>query len=91
MALSSSSPRRTAKPFDRVGARDFSRKINRQLLARNFQIVGAVAVPAFEGDQYCSGTAYKLVDVAADGAFIRSFADVQKLAATGEGAPTWAN
>lgn len=43
-----------------IGTRDFSVKARKALAARNIAIVGIQAVSAFEGDLYCSGTAYVL-------------------------------
>lgn len=72
-----------------IGKRDFSVAVNRQLAARGFVIVGIQAVPAYEGDVYFSGTAYRLIDTSADGSFVRTYAQVKSLAETGEGAPKW--
>jgi len=38
----------------------FSKKIINALSRKGVSFVGTQAVPAFEGDQYFSGTAYKL-------------------------------
>lgn len=61
-----------------MGKRDFSKKTLRSLAKRGIEIVGSVAVPAFEGDSYFSGVAYQLVQN--DCLFIRSFMDVLALA-----------
>ena len=62
-----------------MGKRDFSRKTLRALAKKDIEIVGSVAVPAFEGDPYFSGVAYQLVQDD-ECSFIRSFADVLALA-----------
>lgn len=40
--------------------KDFSRKTLKQLASKNINIMGVQAIPAFEGDQYFSGTGYVL-------------------------------
>lgn len=59
-------------------ARDFSAATRKALAVRNIAIVGAQAVPAFEGDAYFSGTAYML-SIAGVGC-LRSFYEVLALA-----------
>jgi len=41
--------------------KDFSKRTLAQLAKKGISILSACAVPAFEGDQYFSGTAYTLV------------------------------
>jgi len=39
---------------------DFSKKTLSLLSKKNISVIGAQAIPSFEGDLYFSGTAYKL-------------------------------
>lgn len=43
-----------------VAQKDFSKKTLAGLSKKGVSVVGVVAVPAFEGDKYFSGTAYQL-------------------------------
>lgn len=60
-------------------ARDFSAVTRRALLRKGIRIVGAQAVPAFDGDRYFSGVAYML-DINGCGC-LRRFSEVLELAA----------
>lgn len=59
-------------------ARDFSKKTLSALSKKGIAVVGAQAIPAFEGDQYFTGTGYKLVR---DGClYVRTFQQVLAIA-----------
>lgn len=61
------------------GSKDFSQKTLKTLRARGYEVVGAQAAPAFDGDSTFSGRAYHLVK---DGCLmIRSFSQVMEIAA----------
>lgn len=59
-------------------SKDFSKKVNAALSSKGISVVGATAVPAFEGDKYFTGIAYTLVWNGIS--FLRSYQDVQVLA-----------
>lgn len=60
--------------------RDFSKKTLAQLTKKGISVIGAQAVPAFDGDKYFSGSAYKL-EWNGTG-FLRTFDQVLVLAAS---------
>jgi hypothetical protein len=57
---------------------DFSKKVRTALAKKGIEIVGSVAVPAFEGDVYFSGIAYQLVWN--ETSFLRDYEQVNILA-----------
>lgn len=61
-------------------AKDFSVIERRSLLAHGIRIVGATAIPAFDGDVYFSGRAYML-DIGGCSC-LRSYAEVRAMAGT---------
>ena len=60
--------------------RNFSTKTVKALAAKGIAIVGAQAVPAFEGDVYFSGVAYMLDDNGTGR--LRTFTEVLAIAAS---------
>lgn len=56
----------------------FSKKVLALLAKKGVSVIGAQAVPAFEGDRYFTGTAYQLVFNGAS--FMRTYSQVETMA-----------
>lgn len=61
-----------------MASKDFNPKIIRQLSAKGVSIVGTQAIPAFIGDKYLSGIAYKMVY--RDTGFLRTHPEILSMA-----------
>ena len=72
-----------------LALRDFSKSTARQLFNRGFELRAPVSLPDESGSFLNPIRGYELIDQSVGGSFIRTFAQVLKLAETGEGAPTW--
>ena len=61
-------------------AKDFSTKTRKALAAKGFEVIGATAAPAFEGDRCFSGVVYRLVYRPLDQLQVKTFQEVLDLA-----------